>query len=80
MTTRPDPNILISRVRRTLNYAMGNENYYLAHQLYLSLYSRYVLNDSGFIDWTRVGHANICNINNISRINNCQHLLSILLF
>ncbi|VVC45343.1 Tetratricopeptide-like helical domain,Uncharacterised protein family UPF0363 [Cinara cedri] len=36
----------ITRVRRTLNHAIRDENYYMAHQLYKSLYSRFVsLND-----------------------------------
>ncbi|XP_050524169.1 Golgi to ER traffic protein 4 homolog isoform X2 [Daktulosphaira vitifoliae] len=42
MTSRSDPNYLINRVRRTLDNSLRDENYYMAHQLYKSLYSRYL--------------------------------------
>lgn len=41
MSMRSDPSSL-SRVRRTLNNALRDENYYMAHQLYKSLYTRLI--------------------------------------
>ncbi|XP_060875331.1 Golgi to ER traffic protein 4 homolog [Metopolophium dirhodum] len=42
MMVRPDPMNMVNRVRRTLNNAIRDENFYMAHQLYKSLYSRYI--------------------------------------